>query len=118
MAKNPIPKKIAGIRIPKRVRKSRTLKSLLKNRVGREIVATALTAGATAAAAALVRERDELAHAAGAGAKKGVRAGSLVSAAIHEATRAVVGVVSEAAHSVPGHDRRRDDRRGGDDARH
>jgi hypothetical protein len=53
MAKK-IPKKIAGFKIPKVLRKNSLLKSLLGTAGGRQIVADALVAAAGAAAAALV----------------------------------------------------------------
>jgi hypothetical protein len=48
-----IPRSIAGIKVPRRVRKSRTVKALLASPVGREVVAAALTAAVGAAGAAL-----------------------------------------------------------------
>jgi hypothetical protein len=57
MAKNRIPKKIAGVKIPRAIRKNTLMKGLLGNPVGRQIVADALIAAATAAAAALVASR-------------------------------------------------------------
>ena len=57
--KNAIPKKIAGYKVPKSLRKSRLLKHLLRSPLGREILANALTAGAGAAAAAMFGMREE-----------------------------------------------------------
>lgn len=110
--KNAIPKKVAGYRIPKSLRKSRLLKHLLKSKVGREILANALTAGATAAAAALVSYREDIANSTVTGAKRGKRALAALSEAIHEGTNAMMGVVADAARSVTD-DGGRDDRRPG-----
>jgi hypothetical protein len=55
--KNRIPKKIAGVKIPRAIRKNTLMKGLLGNPVGRQIIADALIAAASAAAAALVASR-------------------------------------------------------------
>ncbi len=96
---NIIPKKVAGLKVPKSLRNSKTLRSLLENPMGREIVANALPAGAGAAAAALIRNRDEIEHAATSGVQKGARTLGVVSDAIHEGTSAIMGVVTDAARS-------------------
>jgi hypothetical protein len=95
MAKNPIPKKVAGMKIPRSVRRSKTLRSLLSNKMGREIVASAITAGAGAAAAALVRRRDDL-------GLKGEKRSPLgvVREAIGDGADAIMGVVADAARAV------------------
>ena len=95
-----IPKKVAGFKVPKGVRKSRLLRSMLDNPLGREIVANALTAGAAAAAAALVRERREIAGATADGARRGVRTLSVVRDAMDSAADAVLDVVADAARSM------------------
>lgn len=98
--KNLIPKKIAGLKVPKTLRKSKTLRSLLGSATGREILANALTAGAGAAAAALLRHREEVGQAAAQGARRGGRTLSVVNDAIHDGTTAIMGVVTDAARSV------------------
>jgi hypothetical protein len=105
MAKNPIPKKVAGLKIPKTVRKSKTLRSLLSSHVGRELVASALTAGAGAAAAALAQPRESLGEP---GRKRS--AVGLVSDAIADGAQAMMGVVSGAARqaTAPAKGKRRD----------
>jgi hypothetical protein len=91
-----IPKKIAGLKVPKKLRKSKMLRGLLSSAGGREILASALTAGAAAAAAALSRNRDDVQ--AGRGSKKG--GGGLVSGALHDGAGAIMQVVASAARSV------------------
>ena len=98
--KKVIPKKIAGLKVPKRVRRSRLLTSLLKNSLGREVVAKALTAGAGAAAAVLVGERKEIADATGTGARRGAQTVALLTEAVESAAEAVMGVVADAARSM------------------
>ncbi len=90
-----IPKKVAGIKLPKKLRKSKVLHGLLASAAGREILASALTAGAGAAAAALLSgglRRDGA-------AKKGGPVG-LVSGALHDGAGAIMQVVANAARSV------------------
>jgi hypothetical protein len=48
--KNELPKRIAGVKVPKALRKSVVLNSLLCNEVGRQVLGEALVAGAAAAA--------------------------------------------------------------------
>jgi hypothetical protein len=55
MAKLKIPRKIGGVKIPKVLRKSKSVDTLLNSSVGRELLAGALVAGADAAASALHR---------------------------------------------------------------
>ncbi|MEF0942942.1 hypothetical protein [Rhizobium sp. BR 362] len=97
MAKNRIPKKIAGYRVPKGLRKSAIIKALLASDVGRSILANALTAGAGAAATVLIEDRGQIADAAGTAAGKGKRAISLVSTALSRATDAAMEVVTNSA---------------------
>ena len=55
--KSGVPKKLAGVKVPKAVRESKSLSTLLTSNLGREILADALIAAAGAAAAALTRTR-------------------------------------------------------------
>jgi hypothetical protein len=102
MAKNKtiLPKKVAGFKVPKRLRKSRLLGSLLASPLGRQIVADALTAGAAAAAATLVQKREEVGDTAEAGVRKGARTMAVLTEAVENAADAVVGVVADAARSM------------------
>ena len=59
VAKTKLPKSVLGIKVPKALRKSKSVDTLLKSPTGREILAGALVAGATAAASALARHRPE-----------------------------------------------------------
>jgi hypothetical protein len=98
--KSALPKRVAGIKVPKRLRKSRLLRSLLGNSLGRQVVADALVAGAGAAGTVLMRERKEVAHAAGAGVRKGTKRLALVTEALEEAVEAMMDVVSDAARAM------------------
>jgi hypothetical protein len=121
MAKNKrkLPKKIGGFKVPKSMRRSPLLRGLLSSPLGRNLLANAITAGAGAAAAVLVRERNEIAgatkSAAKTGAKKSARAAGLAAEMVQSAASAVMGVVSNAAHTIlPEHKARdRDKRRDG-----
>lgn len=95
-----IPKTIAGMKVPKRLRKSSLVRNLLSNRVGRQIMADALMAGAGAAATILIAERKEAAHGAEAGLRKTRRGFSIVGEAMEGAVGAMFGVVTEAANSM------------------
>jgi len=89
--------------VPKSIRKSKLTRALLNNHIGRDVLANALTAGASAAAAVLLQNRHEVAEVGKKGAKKGVQAASLAAEAAHSAANAMIGVVREAAHNlVPG----------------
>jgi hypothetical protein len=58
MAKQKLPRKIAGVKkVPKPVRRATWLKSLVGNKEGRSILTDALLAAAGAAAVALTRDR-------------------------------------------------------------
>jgi|SRR5829696_2279968 hypothetical protein len=92
--KSGVPKKVAGVKVPKAVRQSKSLSTLLTSRLGREILADALIAAAGAAAAALTRTRT----AKNAG-KSVAEAGAETSDAVQTAAGAVASVVSEAAKS-------------------
>lgn len=100
MAKNKIPKKVAGYKVPKAIRKSSVIRSLLASDIGRDVLANALTAGADAAAAVLVAERDEIADATKKGARKGAKAIGIATEAIRSAAHAATEVVRDAAQSA------------------
>jgi hypothetical protein len=100
MAKMKVPKKVAGYKIPKAVRKSPILKAMLANKTGRDVLAKALVAGAGAAAAVLVEERSDVAGAAKTGKRKGAKAVGLIGHAFHEASDAALDAVREAAGSA------------------
>ena len=98
--KNPIPKRMAGVKMPKTIRKSRMLRAMLSSAKGRDLLANALVAGAGAAAAVLVEEREQVTDAAGTGAKKGARALGIAAEAMESAASAVMATVSDAAGSL------------------
>ena len=64
--KNRIPKKIAGIKIPKVLRRNSLIKGLLGSPTGRQVIAQALLAAASAAAAVLTAAKAGEAKKAGA----------------------------------------------------
>jgi hypothetical protein len=118
VAKKKIPKKIAGVKIPKVLRKNSLLKSLIGTSAGRQIAADALVAAAGAAAAALVASQ------AASGSKGSGRKSSIVEAsedgleivqrALKEAANAMTKVISDAAQAAMGGD---DDRSAGKNRR-
>ena len=99
------PKSIAGVKVPKAMRKSSSFATLFNSELGREILADALIAAAGAAAAALTRTRP--ARAAGgviadAGSGAAASAGTAANATgdlVQTAAGAVAGVVTEAARN-------------------
>jgi hypothetical protein len=97
MAKMKIPKKIAGYKVPKAIRKNAILKGMWANKTGRDVLAKALVAGAGAAAAFIVEDRKEVAGAAKSGGRKGAKAIGLVGEAFHRASDAAIDVVRDAA---------------------
>ena len=96
--KSAVPKKVAGVKVPRQVRESKSLATLLTSGLGREILADALIAAAGAAAAALTRTR--AAQEAGqAVAQASTQAASATGDAVQTAAGAVANVVSEAART-------------------
>lgn len=93
-----VPKKVAGVKVPKSVRQSNSLSTLFNSSLGREILADALIAAAGAAAAALTRTRpaQQAGHAV---ADAGSQAASATSDAVQTASAAVAGVIGEAARN-------------------
>ena len=68
-----LPKKVAGYRVPKSMRKSKLLSSMLNNPLGRDVVANALTAGARRRGCRACENRKEIGTGREEGAKKGLR---------------------------------------------
>jgi hypothetical protein len=103
--KTGLPKTVAGVKVPKAVRNSSTLGTLINSELGREILADALIAAAGAAAAALTKTRTARAAGtagAGAGSQAAAATGDAASAAgdaVQTAAGAVAGVVTEAARN-------------------
>ena len=105
-----LPKTIAGVKVPKALRKLGPLGRLIDHPLGREILADALIAAAGAAAAALVKHRPSAAQMAQAGeqvAAAGEKAVSGTAQAanlgrdlVQTAAGAVAEVVADAAKSV------------------
>jgi hypothetical protein len=95
-----IPKKVAGVKIPKFVRKSDFLGTLLASDIGRDILANALTAAAGAAAAVILEHRDDIASAGKSAARESAKTGSVIGEAAQSAANAAMEVVSEATGAV------------------
>lgn len=91
-----LPKKVAGMKLPKAVKDSGALSTLFNSNLGREILADALIAAAGAAAAALTRTRAAK-NAGHAVADAGSEAASMTSELMQTAAGAVAGVVTDAA---------------------
>jgi hypothetical protein len=98
--KNLIPKEIAGFKVPKAIRKSSALKALLASDTGRGILASALTAGAGAAASVLMGEREDIAAVGKKGARKTAGAFGIASEALESAASAAMAVVKDSATSM------------------
>jgi hypothetical protein len=98
--KNSIPKRVAGVKVPKFLRKSSLMKAMLATPMGRDIAAQALVAAAGAAAAVLVRDREQVAEAGEKGVKKSMKAVDVATEAVQSAANAVVDVVSDAAKTL------------------
>jgi hypothetical protein len=101
--KNRIPRKIAGVKIPKMLRNNSLIKGLLGSPTGRQVIAEALQAAAAAAAAALVATR------AAGGAKTGTAVArasedgaKVAKRALKSAAGALTDVLSNAAKSALG----------------
>jgi hypothetical protein len=91
--KNRVPKKIAGVKVPKPLRKSKMLRSMMATSVGRDILASALTAGAGAAAAILVEQRQDVGDSVKATARKGAKTVGVAGEALQSAFSAAMDVV-------------------------
>jgi hypothetical protein len=103
--KGKVPKTVAGVKVPKALRKG-LVGSLLENPRSREILADVLLAAAGAAAAALVKHRptgQQVANAGEAVVDAGAGAATVTRDAVQGAAGAVGEVVAEAArHILPG----------------
>lgn len=112
MAKNRIPKKLAGITTPKALRKNLILKNLIGSAAGRQLLGEALVAAAGAAAAVLAATKTETGAKAGeAVAHAGEEGGEVIKHALKSAADAVAGTLSSAAQNALGVDKPRDERR-------
>jgi hypothetical protein len=98
-AEDALPKKVAGVKVPKAVRKSGSLAALFNSQLGREILADALIAAAGAAAAALTRTRAAK-DAGQAVADKGSQAAASGADLTETAAGAVANVVGDAARTL------------------
>jgi hypothetical protein len=95
-------KKIAGVKLPKAMRKG-AIGTLLTSQLGREILADALIAAAGAAAAALVKHRPttgQVTKPAKTVADAGADAAATTRDAVQDAAGVVAGIVTEAARHI------------------
>jgi hypothetical protein len=98
-----IPKTIAGVKVPKAVRKAGWLDPVLADPRAREILADVLIAAAGAAAAALVKERPsmrQIADTSAATVGAGVEAGSAARDLVQEEASAAAGVITDTAKAI------------------
>ncbi|APG85702.1 MULTISPECIES: hypothetical protein [Sinorhizobium] len=91
--KKQLPKKIAGVKVPKGLRRSKILRSMVRSDVGRDVLAKAITAGAGAAAAVLVDHRDDVFDART--AKKGRKAVGLARRAMQSGFSAAMDAMKD-----------------------
>src|SRR5690349_21122864 len=101
MAKLKIPKKVAGVKVPKVLRKSKSVDTLLNTPLGRELLAGALVAGAGAAASALTKHRPSAGQLSGSGTAV-VQTGSAVPTATHDAVHGAASAISSALRDLAG----------------
>jgi len=98
--KTRVPKKVAGVKVPKTLRKSKTLDTLLGSPFGREVLAGALVAAAGAAASYLIKHRpsrDQIAEAGEAAAEVGAEGASATKDMTQAAAAALAELVTVAA---------------------
>jgi len=101
--KKRVPKKIAGVKVPKLLRSSTLLKALLGTKLGRQILADALVAAAAAAAAALVAvSAEDVGDATRKAASAGQDGAKRVKRAVKDAAGAMSEVISNAAREALG----------------
>jgi hypothetical protein len=98
-----VPKSVGGWKVPKGLRKSGVINTLLNNDLGRNILADVLIAAAGAAAAALVQHRPsgaQVAHAGEAALDTGQRTVSGTADAVQSATGTLGSVFTDAVRSI------------------
>jgi hypothetical protein len=96
--KKPIPKKIAGVKVPKGLRRSKILKTMMASDVGRDLMAKAITAGAGAAAAVLIDHRDEVIDAGETTTRKGKKAVGLARQAMRSGFSAAMDSMKDTVY--------------------
>lgn len=101
MAKLKIPKKIGGVKVPKALRKSKSVDTLLNSPVGRELLAGAIVAGAGAAAGALANYQPAKETIAGAG-EAVAGTGAAAAGAAQDAVQGAAAVIGSALRDLAG----------------
>ena len=107
--KNKVPKKIAGVKIPKVFRKNALLKGLLGSPAGRKVVANALVAAAGAAATALLATKPA-AKAGHAVLELGDDPAKMLRRALKSGAAAMTQAIADAAKAATGEDGPRKER--------
>ena len=102
MARLKIPKKIGGVKVPKVLRKSKSVDTLLNNPLGRELLAGALVAGAGAAATALAKHRPSTGQIAEAGEEAVVGTGAAAASATQDAVQGAAAAIGGALRDLAG----------------
>lgn len=97
MAKVKVPKKVGGFKVPKAIRKSRALKTMLASPFGRELLTGALVAGATAVASSLARERSSI-------GRLGAKAADATRDGVSEAAETIAAVANAVASRITSRD--------------
>jgi len=103
VAKTKLPKTVAGVPIPAAIRNSSTVDTMLNSKIGREILADAVVAGAAAIAAALVKNRpsaDQIAKAGEQVAEAGKSGAAATRDGVQDAASALAGVMTAAARAI------------------
>jgi hypothetical protein len=95
-----LPKRILGLRIPKALRRSKTIEAILSSPLGREIVAGALVAAAGAMATALVENREDLARAGKKGGRTAAGVADLSRRTLKSGARAFSEEIGSAIHKI------------------
>lgn len=89
-----IPKRVVGVKVPRAIRRSAILRSLLANDAGRQVLGEALLAGATAAAGILAAGNAS-------GLRRGTaKVGKIAVEAVSSATGAMADVIGSAAREA------------------
>lgn len=102
-SKSRVPKRMMGVKVPKVIRKSGALETVLNNPIARAALAEALVAAAGAAATVLLRQSPAAAgaaHARDAASEAGSDLGATAKEVAKGAAGAVAGVVIEAGRKM------------------
>jgi len=99
--KTKVPKKVAGVKVPKSVRKATIIDTVLNHPIGRAVLADALVAAAAAASAALVKHFPDKRDVERAGDTV-QEAGSVGASMVKNVVTGAVGAIAHAAEGLKG----------------